>query len=103
VPDDRKLWKWTSLKLFTIFPTINSVVSIAGGLRRQQRHVFEFSLENPLPMTIRDVASELPHSNEGCKPTKDGTPRTKPARGLAVTVFKVGSPTELQRHSMTGV
>jgi hypothetical protein len=35
VPNDRMLWKWTALMLFATFPTIKSIQSNAGELRRQ--------------------------------------------------------------------
>jgi hypothetical protein len=56
-------------------------------------------MENRPSMTRRDVAdvaSVLPNSDEECKPPLGGTPRTKPARGPAVTEFKNGSPTAFQ-------
>jgi hypothetical protein len=89
------LWNWTVLMRFANFPTINSGLSIEGELRRQSRQVVGFSLENRLPMTRHDAAYELPNSNEGCKPTQCGTPRTPPVRGPAVAEFTYGSRTEL--------
>jgi hypothetical protein len=75
------LWNWTALMRFASFPTINSVLSNAGELRWQSRHVVGFSMEKRISMTRRDVASELPYSNEWCKQTQCGTPGTPPARG----------------------
>jgi hypothetical protein len=103
VPDDRILLKWNALMRFAPFPTINPVLSNAGDLRRHSRHVVGFYKEKRSPMTRREVASEFPHSNEGCKPPQCGTPRTPPARGLAVAEFKYGSQTDIQRHCVTGV
>jgi hypothetical protein len=103
VPDDRNLCKWTALMRFAKFPTINSVMSNAGELRQQSCHVVGFSMEKRRPMSRRDGASEFPHSNEGCKPTQWGTPRTPTARGLAVEEFKYGFPTDIQRHCVTRV
>jgi hypothetical protein len=34
MPDDGLLWKWTDLKRFAPFPTMNSVHSKAAELRR---------------------------------------------------------------------
>jgi hypothetical protein len=59
------LCKWTALRRFPRFPTINSVLSNAGEFRRQSRHVVGVPMLNRRPMTGRDGASELPHSNEG--------------------------------------
>jgi hypothetical protein len=89
------LWNWTALMRFATFPTINSVLSNAGELRRQLRQVVVFFMENRLAMTRRDGASGFLHSNEGCKTTQCVTPRTPPARGPAVAEFKYVSPTEL--------
>jgi hypothetical protein len=100
---DRMLWNGNPLNRFATFPTINSVHSNAAELRLQSRHVVRFCMKKRPPMTRRDGASEFPHSNEGCKSTQCGTPRTTPARGLAVTEFKVGSATELKRRGMWGV
>jgi hypothetical protein len=97
VRDDWIQWKWNALVRFARFPTINPVLSIAGELRRQLRQVVGFSMENRPTMTRRDGASELPLSNEWCKPTQCGTSRTPPAKGPAVAEFKYGSPSELQR------
>jgi hypothetical protein len=91
------LWKWTDLIRFANFPTINSVISNAGELRRQSRQVDGFFMENLHTMKGPDEASEIPHSNEGCKQTQCGTPRTTTDRGPAVAEFKYGSPTLLQR------
>jgi hypothetical protein len=103
LPDDRMLWKGTSLMRFAPFPTINSVLSNAGELRLQSRHVVGFSMENLPTMTWRDGASEFPHSNEGCKLTQCGKPRTPPARGPAFTEFKYGSPTHIHGQCVTVV
>jgi hypothetical protein len=81
LPDNRMLWICTALMRFAHFPTINSVLSNTGELRRQSRHVVVFPMENRLSMTRPDGDSELPHSNEGCKETQCSTPRTPPARG----------------------
>jgi hypothetical protein len=97
------LWKWTALMRFAPFPTISSLMSNAGELRHQSCHVVGVPMEKRTPMTRRDGASEFPHSNEGCKPSQCGTPRTKPARGPAVAEYKYGSPTDVQRHCVTGV
>jgi hypothetical protein len=51
-------------------------------------------------MTRHDGASELPHSNEGCDPLEGGTPRTPTARGPAVSQFRNGYPTYLQRRGV---
>jgi hypothetical protein len=103
VPDDRMLWKGTALKRFTHFPTINSVLSNAAELRLQSHHVVGVPMENRHPMTRRDGASELPHSNEGCDQSQGGTPRTPKARGPAIADFIEGSPTEPKRLDVTGV
>jgi hypothetical protein len=103
VPDDRMLWKWTALMRFARFPTINPVLSNAGELRRQSRHVVMFSMEKRPPMTRRDRASEFPLSYEWCKLTQCGTTRTPPDRGPAVAEFKYGSPTDIKRHCVTVV
>jgi hypothetical protein len=39
-------------------------------------------------MRLPNEESELPQPNEGCDPPQDGTLRTPPARGPAVTEFK---------------
>jgi hypothetical protein len=57
MPHDRMLWNGNALKLFAQFPTINLVISNAAELRRQSRHVFGDPMENPTPMTRRDVAT----------------------------------------------
>jgi hypothetical protein len=85
------------------FPTINSILTNAAELRLKSRHIVGVPMENRSPMTRLDVASELPHSNEGCDQSQGGTPRTPTARGPAVADFKDGSPTEVQRHGVTGV
>jgi hypothetical protein len=51
-------------------------------------HVFGVPMKNQPLMVWRDVASELPLSNEGCDPPQGGTPRTPTARGPAVADFK---------------
>jgi hypothetical protein len=61
VPDDRMLWKWTTLLRFAHFPTINSVLSIAPELRLQSRHVVGLPMENRPTMTRRVGASDIPH------------------------------------------
>jgi hypothetical protein len=91
------------MKRFAPFATINSDLSDAAELRLQSRHVVGVPMENRFPITRRDVASEFPRSNERCKPTQCGTPRTPPARGLGVAGFKYGSSTELQRRRVSGV
>jgi hypothetical protein len=73
---------------FAPFTTINSVLSNAGEVRRQSRHVVGVPMENRLPMKGRDGPSELPESNEGCDPPQGDTLRTPPARGPAVPDFK---------------
>jgi hypothetical protein len=45
-------------------------------------------MENRTPMTRRDMASELPHSNKWGKRNQGGTTRTPQARGPAVAEFK---------------
>jgi hypothetical protein len=69
---------------FARFPTINSVLANAGVLRREERHVVVFSMENRPKMTRRDGASDVPLSNERCKPNQCGAPRTQTSRGPAV-------------------
>jgi hypothetical protein len=97
------LWKGTVLMLFATFSTINSILSNGAELRFQSRHVVAVTMENRPPVTRRDGASELPHSNEGCDYSQGGTPRTPTARGAAVADFKFGSPTQLQRLGVTDV
>jgi hypothetical protein len=97
------LWKGTVLIRFAHFPTINTFLSNAAELRRQSRHVFGVPMEKRTTMTRRDVASELPLSNEGYEPPQGGTPRTPTARGPAVADFRDGYPTEIQRRSVTKV
>jgi hypothetical protein len=48
------LWMWNALMRFAQFPTINSVLSNPGDLRRNPRHVVGFSMENRPPMTRRE-------------------------------------------------
>jgi hypothetical protein len=103
VPDDRMLWKWTAMLRFAPFPTNNSVLSNVGELRRQSRHVVMFSVKKRPPMTRRDGASEFPHSNERCKSTQCGMPRTPTARGPSVAEFKYGPPNDIKRHFVTCV
>jgi hypothetical protein len=76
VPDERMLWKWTDLMRFAHFPTINTVLSNAPELRIQSRHVIRFRMEKRPTMTRCDGASELQHSNEGCKPKHFDAPWT---------------------------
>jgi hypothetical protein len=97
------LWNWNALMRFAHFPTINSILSNASELRLQSRHVCLLPMENRPPMTRRDEAFELPHSNEGCDQSQGGTPRTATARGPTVADYKNGSSTELQRLGLTGV
>jgi hypothetical protein len=66
VPDDRLLWKWTALMRFAHFPNINSILTNAAELSRYSRNVVGVPMENRSTMTRRDVASELPNSNEVC-------------------------------------
>jgi hypothetical protein len=103
VPVARMLWKWTAVMRYAPFPTINLVQSNAGKLRRQSHKVVGISMEKPPPMTGRHGASEFPHSNEGCKLTNCGLPRTPPARWPAVAYFKYGSRTDIQRNWVNGV
>jgi hypothetical protein len=103
MPDVRLLRKRNALKLFAPFATINSDLSDAAELRLQSRHVVGFPMENRFPITRRDVASELPRSNERFKLTQCGTLRTPQARGLGVAGFRYGSPTEVQRRRLSGV
>jgi hypothetical protein len=74
VPDIRMLWMWTALMRFAHIPTINSVLSNAGEVRRQSRHVVGVTMEKSSPMTGHDVASELPHSNEVSDQSQVDTP-----------------------------
>jgi hypothetical protein len=46
LPDNRMLWEWNALRRFANFPTINTVLSNAGELTRQSRHVVVFPMEN---------------------------------------------------------
>jgi hypothetical protein len=87
------LWTGNSLLRFAPFPTMNSVLSNAADLTRPSRHVVGVPMKKRSPMTERDVAFEHPNLNEGREPPQGGTPRTPPARGLAVADFKDGSPT----------
>jgi hypothetical protein len=103
LPDDRMLWKGTTLMRFAPFPTINSVFSNVAELRRKSLNVISVPMENRPTMTRRDVASDLPNSKEECESHHGGTPRTPPARGPAVAEFKDGSPSDLQRRGVTGV
>jgi hypothetical protein len=98
VPEDRKLLKVTALMRFADFPTIIFAFSIEAEPRRQSRHVFGVPMENRIPMTRLDGASEFPQWNEGCYPTQGGTLRNAPARGGAVTEFK----TDLYLNSNDG-
>jgi hypothetical protein len=84
-------------------PSINSVLSNAPELRLQSRHVIVFPLENRPTMTSRDGASEVPHTNEGCKPNHCGTPWKPLTRGLEVAGFNYGSPTDIKRRGVTCV
>jgi hypothetical protein len=45
VPDDRMQWTWNALMRLAPFPTTNSVLSNAGELKRQLRHVVGYSME----------------------------------------------------------
>jgi hypothetical protein len=101
--DDRMLWNWDVLMLFALFLIINSVLFNAAELRRLSRHVVGVPMEIRHPMTRREVASELPHSKEGCDPPHCGTPLTPPARRPAVAEFKDGSPSELILRGLTGI
>jgi hypothetical protein len=103
VHEDRMLWKGTPLMRFAHFPTINSILSNGAELRLQSIHVVGCPVENRTPMTRRNGASELPHSNEGYDQSQGVTHRTQTARGPAVADFKDGSPTELQRLGVTCV
>jgi hypothetical protein len=102
VPDNRILWNGIALMRFAIFPTINSVRSNAAELRLQSSHVVGVPMENRTPMTKRDVASELPDSNEECDPPHGFTHLTPPARGPAVAEKKDGTPSDLKRRAVTG-
>jgi hypothetical protein len=83
LPDDRMLWKWTSLMRFAHISTINSVLSNAAELRLQLHHVVGVPMENRPLMTRRDGESANLNLNEWCEHTQGGTPRTPPARGPA--------------------
>jgi hypothetical protein len=87
---------------FSTFTTFNSVISNASDLRLHSHHIVGSPMGNRLPMTRRDGASELPNLNECFEQTQGGQPRTPQARGPAVTEFKKGSPTDLQRRGVTG-
>jgi hypothetical protein len=89
--------------LFALFHTTNSILSIAADLRLLSRHVVGVPMDNRNPMTMRDGASELPHSIEWCDHSQGGTPRRPTARRKQVADFKVGFPTEIQRLGVTGV
>jgi hypothetical protein len=67
LPNDRMLWKRTSLIRFAHFPTINSVFSNAAELRRESRNVVGVPKENRPTVTRRDVASAVPNSNDVCE------------------------------------
>jgi hypothetical protein len=97
------LWKWTALMGFAHFPIINSVPSNAAELRPLSQIVVVVPMENRSPMTWRDVASDIPNSNEDCEPLQYGTPRKPTDRGPAVARFKDGSPSDLQPLGVTVV
>jgi hypothetical protein len=59
-------------------------------------------MENRPTLTRRNGASEFPNLNEWFEQPQGGQPRTPQARGPAVSEFKKGSPTELQRRGVTG-
>jgi hypothetical protein len=59
---------------FAHFPTINSVLSNAAGLRLQSCQVVGLPMENLPPMTRRDGASVITNLNEGCETPNAGTP-----------------------------
>jgi hypothetical protein len=101
--DDRMLWKGATLMLFAPVPTITTVFSNVAELRRYSLNLIVVPMGNRPKMTRRDVASDLPNSNEECEYFHGGTPRTPTTRGPAVAEFKDGSPTELQRRRVTGV
>jgi hypothetical protein len=82
---------------FAPFPTINSILSNAAELRLKSRHVVGVHIENRPTMTMRDWATELPHSNEECDLFQGGTTRMPTARGPVIADFKDVSRTELQR------
>jgi hypothetical protein len=103
MPDDRMLLMGTALMQCAPFPKINSICSNAADLRRYSRNVVGVPMGNRPPMTRSYVASELPNSNEVCEQPQGGTPRKPPARWPAVTEFKKGPPTHLQRRGMTDV
>jgi hypothetical protein len=88
VPDDRMLWKGTTIMRFAPFPTINSDHSNSAVPRRHSRLVVGVPMEKRPPMTERDVAPEHPNLNDGCDPPQCSTLRTPPARGPAVAKFK---------------
>jgi hypothetical protein len=67
LPNDRMLWKRTTLIRFAPFPTINSVFCNAAELRQESRNVVGVPEENRPTMTRRDVASALPNSNDVCE------------------------------------
>jgi hypothetical protein len=58
------LWNGNALMLFAHFHTTNSILSIATDLRLLSRHVVGVPMEKRPTLTMRDRASELPHSNE---------------------------------------
>jgi hypothetical protein len=97
------LCKWNALIRFAHLFTINSFLSTAGELRPKSRHVVGFSMHNRPPMTRREGACEFQLSNEVSDPPQGGTLLTPPARGPAVTEFKIGSPSELKRRGVTGI
>jgi hypothetical protein len=97
------LWNGNALMLFAHFHTTNSILSIAADLRLLSRHLVGVPKEKRPPMTMRDGASELPHSNEWCDHSQGCTPRRPTARRMQVAYFKVGFPTEFQRLVVTGV
>jgi hypothetical protein len=103
MPEDRMLWRGNALKRFAHFATINSVLSNADEFTLKSCHVVGLPLQKQSPMTGPDGASELPHSNEGCKTPQGGAHRTQTARGPAVAELKYGSLIELQRHCVTCV
>jgi hypothetical protein len=80
---------------FADFPTINSVPSNAAELRLQSRQVVGFPMEIRLPMTRRELASELPQfkrrvrSASGCYAShatgqKGGSRRVQ--RGISILI-----------------
>jgi hypothetical protein len=68
VPEYWILWMWNGLMRFAHFRTIKSVLSNAAVLRQMSRNGFGVPMENGHPMSRREVASELPHSDEVCDP-----------------------------------